>query len=72
MSDEIARPSKGRSLLGERYSPLALIERERHVLGVIAAGVPIAQVLESLLHAVEAHSGNVMKASVLFLSEDGE
>jgi len=58
--------------LGERYSPLALIERERHVLKEIAAGVPIEQVLEGLLRAVEAHGGNNMKTSVLFLSDDDQ
>jgi hypothetical protein len=53
------------------YSPLALIERERHVLGEIAAGVPLRQVLDDLLRAVEAASGNRMMTSVLFQSEDG-
>lgn len=71
MPNEKIPLSKSRPLLGARYSPLALIERERHVLGEIASGVPLAGVLHGLLQAVEAHSGNVMKTSVLFLSEDG-
>ncbi len=54
-----------------RASPLALIERERQVLGEIAAGVPLRQVLDDLLRAVEAESGNRMMTSVLFQSEDG-
>jgi len=60
------------SMLGASYSPLALIERERHVLSQIAAGVPLAQVLDELLRAVESQSGNSMKTSVLVLSEDGQ
>ena len=48
-----------------------LIERERHVLGQIAAGVPLTQVLEDLLRAVEAQANRPMLTSVLFLSEDG-
>jgi PAS domain S-box-containing protein len=59
------------SLLGGRVSPVALIERERKVLGQIAAGMPLAEVLSNLLLAVEAQSRNLM-ASVLFLSEDGQ
>lgn len=55
----------------EEFSPLALIERERIVLGQIARGVPVAEVLHDLLIAVEAHRPSMM-ASVLFLSEDGQ
>lgn len=65
-----AKPSIDASLLGASYSPKALIERERKVLGQIAAGVPLAEVLSDLVIAVEAQSENMM-ASVLFLSEDG-
>lgn len=65
-------PSDDLSMLGGSYSPLALIERERHVLSQIAAGVPLAQVLDDLLRAVESQSGNSMKTSVLVLSEDGQ
>ncbi|EIM26559.1 histidine kinase,PAS domain-containing protein,Response regulator receiver domain protein,histidine kinase,GAF domain-containing protein [Microvirga lotononidis] len=48
-----------------------LIERERYVLGQIAAGVPLTQVLEDLLRAVEAQASGQMLTSILFLSEDG-
>lgn len=61
----------GLSLLGSKSSPLALIERERKVLGRIAAGVALTEVLSELLLDVEARSGN-MYASVLLLSEDGQ
>ncbi len=50
---------------------LDLIERERHVLGRIAAGIPLLEVLEELLHVVEAQNGHGMRTSILFLSEDG-
>src|SRR6478609_9457376 len=48
-----------------------LIERERHVLGQIAAGIPLTQVLEDLLRGIEAQATRQMLTSVLFLSEDG-
>lgn len=64
-------PSIDLSLLGGRYSPVALIERERKVLGQIAAGLPLGEVLSDLLLSIEAQSHD-MKASVLFLSEDGQ
>ena len=67
----VTQPSIDLSLLGGTYSPVALIERERKVLGQIAAGIPLAQVLTDLLLAVEAQSPKVM-ASVLLLSEDGQ
>ncbi|WP_213878776.1 PAS domain-containing protein [Pseudomonas sp. dw_358] len=60
------------SMLGGHYSPLALIERERHVLSEIANGVPLRTVLDGLLRAVETQSGNTMMTSVLVLSEDGQ
>lgn len=69
--DSGAKPSIDLSLLGGTYSPAALIERERKVLGQIAADVPLTDVLSELLLAVESQSTN-MKASVLFLSEDGQ
>jgi PAS domain S-box-containing protein len=59
-------------MLGDDYSPIALIHRERHVLSEIAAGVPLAQVLEELLRAVEASSRNAMMTSVLFRSAAGD
>lgn len=59
-------------MLGAGYSPIALIERERHVLSEIATGLPLGQVLENLLRAVESASGNSMMTSVLLLSDDGK
>ena len=50
---------------------LALIERERHVLGQIAEGVPLGEVLEGLLKVVQAQDEHGMRSSILFLSEDG-
>jgi PAS domain S-box-containing protein len=69
--DSGAKPSIDSGLIGGIYSPAALVERERKVLGQIAAGIPLADVLSELLLAVEAQSTNMM-ASVLFLSEDGQ
>lgn len=66
------QPAGDLSMLGGRYSPVALVKRERHVLSEIAAGVPLARVLDSLLRAIEMQSGNTMMASVLFVSEDGQ
>ena len=71
IDEQGAKPSIDLSLLGGKYSPVALIERERQVLGRIAAGMPLADVLNDLLLAVEAQSSHMM-ASVLFLSEDGQ
>ncbi|WP_295475196.1 PAS domain-containing protein [uncultured Pseudomonas sp.] len=65
------RPSSDVNLLVHGYSPTALIEREREVLGQIAAGVPLAEVLNNLVLAVEAQSENML-ASVLFVSDDGQ
>ena len=50
---------------------VSLVKRERQVLEQIAAGTPLAQVLEDLLLAVEAQSAQRMLTSVLLLSEDG-
>lgn len=66
-----AKPTIDLSLLGGRYSPLAHIEREREVLGRIAAGVALTDVLCDLVLGVEAQNSN-MYASVLLLSEDGQ
>lgn len=65
------KPSIDVTLHGGTYSPVALIERERKVLGQIAAGIPLAEVITDLLLAVESQSDGMM-ASVLFLSEDGQ
>jgi GAF domain-containing protein len=49
-----------------------LIERERSVLRDIARGVPLAEVLDQLLRAVEAEASTPMLASILFISDDGK
>ena len=51
-------------------SPSALVSRERHVLSQIVRGVPLRDVLEDLLYAVETHSADEMLTSVLLLSDD--
>jgi PAS domain S-box-containing protein len=45
---------------------LSLLHGERRVLAQIAAGVPLQQVLEELLLAVEAQSRHGLKTSILF------
>ena len=50
---------------------LAIVERERLVLGQIAGGMPLGQVLDGLMRAVEAGNDHGMMASVLILDEDG-
>jgi hypothetical protein len=54
-----------------RSDVATLIERERHVLAEIAAGVPLDRVLEKLILAVKSQAKSRMMASVLFVSEDG-
>jgi PAS domain S-box-containing protein len=66
-----AKPSIDVSLLGGSYSPKAVIEREQRVLGQIASGVPLSEVLSDLVLAVEAQSEDTI-ASILFLSDDGQ
>ncbi|RYB01508.1 GAF domain-containing hybrid sensor histidine kinase/response regulator [Lichenibacterium ramalinae] len=56
---------------GDVSHSLVLIERERQVLSQLARGIPLAQVLDGLLRAVEAQSDHAMLTSILFLSEDG-
>lgn len=51
---------------------VTLIERERLVLRDIAKGVPLAEVLDKLLRVVEADASTKMRASILFVSEDGQ
>jgi len=50
---------------------LALIERERRVLGQIASGMALGQVLDNFLLAVECQARHRMRTSILFVSEDG-
>ena len=49
----------------------SVIERERRALRQIAAGIPLATVLDELLRAVEANASVKLLASVLLLSSDG-
>ena len=64
------RPTFEPTLLAEQPSPRSLVERERRVLAEIAAGKPLADVLEGLLLAIEQQAGHAMRTSVLFVSED--
>jgi PAS domain S-box-containing protein len=50
---------------------LLLLESERDLLGKIAAGVPLAEVLDGLLLAVEARSEVEMQASILLRDQQG-
>jgi PAS domain S-box-containing protein len=50
---------------------LLLMESERQLLSKIAAGVPLPQVLDELLRAVEAGAEGEMLASILLLDCDG-
>jgi PAS domain S-box-containing protein len=49
---------------------LRLLERERHVLRQVAAGVPLAEVLEELILAVEAEADGQMYGSILLVDHD--
>lgn len=48
------------SLQTSRMSPRSVVDRERRTLAEIAAGRPIAQVLEGLLLAVEERATHTM------------
>ncbi|CAB3720282.1 Blue-light-activated protein [Achromobacter denitrificans] len=50
---------------------LARLEDERIMLQRIAAGVPLAQVLEHVLHAIEAQSSVELRASIALVDETG-
>ncbi|WP_201831439.1 sensor histidine kinase [Microvirga zambiensis] len=50
---------------------LRLLASEKRVLGLVAAGVPIANVLEELVLAVEAEANGEMLGSILLLDEGG-
>jgi PAS domain S-box-containing protein len=51
---------------------LGLIEREKRVLGQVAAGVSLSKVLEELILAVEAETGGQMYGSILLIDADGK
>lgn len=61
---ELLRRSSGPSLREH-------LARERRVLMQIAAGNPLADVMEELLLGAETASGNHMMASILLVSDDG-
>jgi GAF domain-containing protein len=48
-----------------------LLESEKRVLGQVAAGVPIAKVLEELVLAVEADANGELLGSILLLDKQG-
>ncbi|MCY1197854.1 Sensor histidine kinase RcsC [compost metagenome] len=50
---------------------LARLEDERIMLERIAAGVPLAQVLEHVLHAIEAQSSVELRTSIALVDEAG-
>ena len=50
---------------------LARLEDERVMLQRIAAGVPLAQVLEHVLHAIEAQSSVELRTSIVLVDETG-
>src|SRR5690606_6914032 len=51
---------------------LARLEDERVMLQRIAAGVPLADVLLYVLHAVEAQSGVALRTAIAFVDESGK
>jgi PAS domain S-box-containing protein len=51
---------------------LQLLQSERQLLSKIAAGVPLTEVLDELLRAVEAGSQGRMLASILLLDQEGK
>ena len=60
---------------GHRSAPdskiFRLLESEKMVLGQVAAGVPIAKVLEELVLAVEAEANGELLGSILLLDKEG-
>jgi hypothetical protein len=50
---------------------LARLEDERIMLERIAAGVPLAQVLEHVLHTIEAQSSVELRTSIALVDEAG-
>ncbi len=49
----------------------SLVERDREALEQIAAGAPLSEILDGLLRAVEAVSGDDTLTSILLLDPDG-
>ncbi|MDQ8033750.1 MAG: GAF domain-containing protein [Bordetella sp.] len=64
--------SKGDRVSNPWTDTLARLEDERVMLQRIAAGVPLADVLVYVLHAVEAQSSITLRTSIAFLDESGE
>jgi len=65
----ISRPRKNAAVESKR---LALLESERRLLSKIAAGIPLGEVLDELLRAVEAAAEVETLASILLLDTDGK
>ncbi len=51
---------------------LLVVESERRILAKIAAGVPLAEVFNELMRAIEMRSNGEMLASILLLDKDGK
>ena len=54
------------------FSTLSRLEFERAVLGRVVAGMPLAEVLEHVIHRVEALSGERLYASILLVDASGK
>ena len=54
------------------FSTLSQLEFERAVLGRVVAGMPLAEVLEHVIHRVENRSEQPMRASVLLVDATGK
>ncbi|OZI43586.1 ATPase [Bordetella genomosp. 5] len=64
--------SKGDQVSNPWTDTLARLEDERVMLQRIAAGVPLADVLAHVLHAVEAQSSVPLRTAISFLDDTGE
>ncbi len=54
-------------ILSDRKQTTAILEEQNHVLGQIARGSPLSEVLDALCRMVEKHSTNGVLASILIL-----
>jgi len=54
------------------FSTLSQLEFERAVLGRVVSGMPLAEVLEHVIHRVENRSEQPMRASVLLVDASGK